>query len=117
MKTIRQLTILFLIAGLGSINASAQNLEVGMEYVLVLEDENKPNYLKFPSKREIIKRGAIADYQNLNGIIVVIDSIESNDQQSMVSLKRKDGKPFFRFFKTIKADIYKALEKGELARI
>lgn len=116
MQKIQQFVVMFVVAVFASVETKAQELEVGTEYVLVIEDQNKPKHLKFPSKREIIKRGAIADYQNLNGVVVTVESSGKNNSEEVL-LKRKDGKPFFRFFDTIKANVTKALENGELARI
>ncbi|WP_455169413.1 hypothetical protein [Aegicerativicinus sediminis] len=117
MNKVNQLIVFVLVTTFGGLTTSAQQLEVGAEYVLIMEDQNQPKYVNLPSKREILKRGAIADYQALNGVKVVIESVGDNTDEPTVILKRKDGKPFFRFFNTIKANVSKAVENGELVQI
>jgi len=117
MKKIQQFVILLMVAAFGNLEVAGQEAEVGTEYVLVIENESRPKHIKFPSKREILKRGAVPNYQSLNGVIVVVEKVESKNNMPQIFIKRKDGKPFFRFFNSIKANVSEAMESGELARI
>ncbi|MEB8328566.1 hypothetical protein OO009_04295 [Flavobacteriaceae bacterium KMM 6897] len=74
-------------------------------------------HIDFPRRNIIIKRGAIADYNALIGMeIVVKDLVENPDGSTTAILERKDGHPFFRFFQTVEANLEKALVSGELKR-
>ena len=71
-------------------------------------------HIDFPRKNIIIKRGAIANFNNLEGRKVVVEEVSSLNGKTTVILKRKDGRNFFRFWPTVSSDIEMALMKGEL---
>ncbi len=71
-------------------------------------------YIDFPRKNIIIKRGAIADFNNLEDRKVVVEEVSTLNGKTTVILKRKDGCNFFRFWPTVTSDIEMALAKGEL---
>ncbi|WP_273568293.1 hypothetical protein [Maribacter halichondriae] len=71
-------------------------------------------HIDFPRKNIIIKRGAIADFNNLEGRKVIVEEVQTENGTTEVVLKRKDGRNFFRFWTTVTTDIEKALAKGEL---
>ena len=71
-------------------------------------------HIDFPRKNFIIKRGAIANFNNLEGKKVVVENVRSKNGITEVVLKRKDGRNFFRFWSSVEADFEKALAKGEL---
>ena len=71
-------------------------------------------HIDFPRKNIIIKRGAIADFNNLAGRKIIVEEIGTKNGRTEVVLKRKDGRNFFRFWPTVTTDIEKALAKGEL---
>jgi hypothetical protein len=71
-------------------------------------------HIDFPRKNIIIKRGAIANFNNLQGRKVVVEEVSSLNGKTTVILKRQDGRNFFRFWPTVTADIERALAKGEL---
>ena len=71
-------------------------------------------HIDFPRKNIIIKRGAIANFNNLEGRKVVVEEVSSLNGKTTVILKRKDGRNFFRFWPTVSSDIEMALLKGEL---
>ena len=76
-----------------------------------------PEYqnIDFPRKNIIIKRGAIPNFNALVGEQLVVDRIETDKKGNIKTLlRRKDGLNFFRFFPTVKADVSKAMENGEL---
>lgn len=71
-------------------------------------------HIDFPRKNTIIKRGAIADFNNLEGRKVLVENVLTSNGKTTVTLKRKDGRNFFRFWPTVSSDIEMALLKGEL---
>jgi hypothetical protein len=72
-------------------------------------------YIDFPKANFIIKRGGIANYNILKGEKVVVTEIAQNKKgKTEVTLERKNGRKFFRNFKSVNADIEKALASGEL---
>ncbi|MDH3323099.1 MAG: hypothetical protein OEM04_08925 [Flavobacteriaceae bacterium] len=75
-------------------------------------------HLDFPRKNTIIKRGAIANFNNLVGEQLVVESISVNKNRiTEAVLKRKNGLNFFRFYPSVTADIEKALAAGEISII
>ncbi|TLP75633.1 hypothetical protein ES765_14940 [Maribacter sp. ACAM166] len=84
--------------------------------ILTLGTANAAGYqhIDFPRKNIIIKRGAIANFNNLEGQKVVVTKVSSQNGNTAVTLKRKDGRNFFRFWPTITADFEKALVNKEL---
>lgn len=72
-------------------------------------------HLNFPRKNFIIKRGAIANFNALVGIkLEVIDLEVGQKGATFVTLKRKDGQHFFRFFPTVTAHLEKAVAAREI---
>lgn len=72
-------------------------------------------HIDFPRKNFIIKRGAIANFNALVGKKLVVARIETDKNGNPEAvLKRKDGRNFFRFYPTVKAEVSKALQNGEL---
>lgn len=72
-------------------------------------------YIQFPRPNFIIKRGGIVNYNSVKGNRVEITGIEiKKDGSREVQLKRINGGKFFRNFTTVKADLDKALESGEI---
>ncbi|MFI8604863.1 hypothetical protein ACIGCP_10400 [Cellulophaga baltica] len=100
---------------LGGHSQTTTNLQEGT--VVVLANPNRENYkhIDFPRKNIIIKRGALADFNSLVGTKLVIKEYKAtNDHNQVASLMRQDGKPFFRFFSSVEANIEQAIESGEL---
>jgi len=71
-------------------------------------------HIDFPRKNFIIKRGGIANFNNLEGRSLVVEEVISKNSGTQVVLKRSDGLDFFGVYRTVKADLEKALAKGEL---
>jgi len=87
----------------------------------ILEIGHTDNYqythVKFPKPNFIIKKGGIANYEKLAGMLVEITSVKIDDKgNTSVLLKRKDGKSFFGSFPEIKADYLKAIASEELMK-
>lgn len=111
------LCIAFLFS-MGMVQAQEEsNDRVAVGDVLTLGNPSSSTYqyIDFPRRNIIIKRGAIADFKSLIGKKVVVEEINTyTDRSAEIILRRKDGRKFFRFFPTIKADLDNALTKGEL---
>lgn len=87
----------------------------GSTYKLSGPSNHNYKHIDFPRRNIIIKRGAIADYNSLIGLeIVVKDVVKNPNGSTKAILERKDGRPFFRFFPTVEANLEKALATGEL---
>ncbi len=75
-------------------------------------------HLDFPRKNIIMKRGAIANFKNLVGQKLLVESIETDKNGNEAAiLRRKDGLKFFRFYPSVKADVKKALASGEIKTV
>ena len=88
--------------------------------ILVLGEANGSEYMHidFPKKNIIIKRGALANFNAIVGQWVVVDKLKTKkDGTAIAILKRKDGRKFFRFYPTVKANLKSALNSGELKTI
>ena len=93
-------------------------VKIGDVFLISVSNDNHYKHIKFPRKSHIIKRGAIADFKRLKGLKLVVTSITTNsNDKTIVTLKRHDGKPFFRFFSSVEAHLEKALEAKELLTI
>lgn len=96
-----------------------QQLNIQKGVVLTIKGPSASDYqhVHFPRKNFIIKRGGIADMKTVLGKKVeIIYYSYTSDGSTEVTLKRLDGKKFFRKFPTIKADLEDALSTGELSK-
>jgi protein involved in polysaccharide export with SLBB domain len=96
-----------------------QQIDIEKGTVLTLDEPvaNEYRYVLFPRKNFIIKRGGIADMKSVLGLQVEVVDYEYTDKgDTRVTLKRKDGKKFFRNFKTVDAYLEDALTSGELTK-
>ncbi|MRI00001.1 hypothetical protein GH721_05570 [Kriegella sp. EG-1] len=90
-------------------------IEIGDTYKIGNPENNKYKHINFPRANFIIKRGGIANFNAIPGNLVEITAVkEKADGTTEVKLKRKDGKRFFGSHKVIEADIYAAVNSGEL---
>lgn len=88
------------------------------DQLVVNAPANNYQYIKAPKLHILAKRGNVATHKNLhNTAVVVTDVKEKKNGTYEVTLKRADGKKFYKSHATIKANFSKALEKGELAYI
>ncbi len=107
--------VAFIAAGL--LQAQEQKDTIVKGDILILSQPLGSSYfhIEFPKKNIIIKRGAIANFNNLIGQKLVVDQIILfEDGTTEAILKRKDGKNFFRFFPKVKSNLDKAVATGEL---
>ncbi len=94
----------------------AQSVREGSTLVLGKADAHGYDHIDFPRKNFIIKRGAIADFNRLQGMEVVVVSQTNRDGATWVTLERADGGKFFRFIPRVEARLDQALDAGELSR-
>ena len=117
MKTI--LFAIFLFCGTNAVMAQESDNQISEGSIYTLSDPTGHTYkhIDFPRRNIIIKRGAIANYNSLVGMeIVVKELIKDSDGSTTAILARKDGRPFFRFYPTVEANLEKALAIGELKK-
>ncbi|MDB4292069.1 hypothetical protein N9954_01580 [Maribacter sp.] len=99
------------------LQGQSTNYNVAEGDVLLLGPPSGQTYtaIDFPRRNTIIKRGAIANYESLIGKRVVVAALETDKKgKTIVTLKRKDGLNFFRFFPKVKADLSRAIASEEL---
>lgn len=112
--------IYFIIFAFMAISAQGQQTQPavneGMEFTILSPESSEFHHIHFPRKNFIIKRGAIPNMKALYGTRVVVTAIDYVNGMPQATLKRKDGRKFFRHFATVKADISQALDAGELSR-
>ncbi len=105
---------------LGGVLQAQDNYDVAEGDILVLGKAQGLEYkhIDFPKKNIIIKRGALANFNAIVGQWVVVDKLKTKkDGTAIAILKRKDGRKFFRFYPTVKANLNSALNSGELKTI
>ncbi|MFD1315701.1 hypothetical protein [Namhaeicola litoreus] len=93
------------------------NVQVGD--ALIIQKPSTPSFkhIYFPKDNFIIKRGGIVNYDNIYANEVhVVKIVEKKDGSQEVVLQRTDGKKFFKTYNTVRADLTKALESGELTK-
>ena len=117
MKYISALTLLIFFVFSNSINAqNSPEVKVGETLSIGSSDNYLYSDVKFPKPNFIIKQGGIANYKKLEGTLVEVSEIRKNSKdQTVVILKRKDGKKFFGSFSAIRANYENALASGELS--
>ena len=93
---------------------NSNDVKIGTELTLGPVSASGYEHIHLPRKNFIIKRGAIANYNNLEGRTVVVADIITTDGKTEFILKRKDGLNFFRFWPSLNSDAEKALAIGEL---
>ncbi|QYA26811.1 hypothetical protein G3I01_15350 [Gramella sp. MT6] len=119
MKTKRFISAFALCASLimsSQVNAQSENnVEIGDVLKIGKADNYQYTHVDFPKPNFIIKKGGIANYDQLSGTLVEVTKIRNNDKgQTTIILKRRDGKKFFGSFSEIKADYQKAIASAEL---
>ncbi|SDL69314.1 hypothetical protein [Kriegella aquimaris] len=109
--------VLSLFVSFATLNAQENELVIKEGSVLVLGEPSVNGYehIDFPRKNIILKRGAVANFNNLAGEKVVVKNIGTDNLTAL--LERLDGRPFFRFYPKVSSDIETALAKGELKYI
>lgn len=111
--------LFFAVFVISSISLTAQQPQLqvseGDEFTILNPASSEFQYIHFPRKNFIIKRGAIPDMKKVYGTRVIVTSVDYNDMGlAEVTLERADGRKFFRHFRSVEADLSKALSSGEL---
>ncbi|NNK83637.1 MAG: hypothetical protein HKO92_10985 [Flavobacteriaceae bacterium] len=100
-----------------SINAqnNASEINIGDKLIIGKLTNGTFQSITLPKRNFIVKRGGIANYKSVENNIVVVTNIEKDKNgNTIVELKRNNGKRFFNTHKTIKANLQEALDSGEL---
>ncbi|MEO9893165.1 hypothetical protein [Aurantibacter sp.] len=111
------IAFLFSVSTLSAQNSTNQdsNVQVGDVFTIGSAESNSYKHINFPRANFIIKRGGILNYKKIPGSLVEITSVkEKADGTTAVKLKRKNGTRFFGSHKVVEADIYAAVNSGEL---
>ena len=109
--------LLFAVFAILTISLSqAQDVQVGDIYVIEEPSGYDFKHVLFPKRNLIIKRGGIADMDMVKNLEVEVVSVTyTMDNKTLVTLKRTDGKRFFKSLFSVKAELEGALESGELS--
>lgn len=119
MKRLLFIVLCFLGGGLGLQAQQTQqtSIEKGTVFTISEPVADQYRYVLFPRKNFIIKRGGIANLKSVYGKEVeVVDYAYTDEGDTRVTLKRTDGRKFFRNFKTVDAYLEDALTAGELTK-
>lgn len=119
MKRLLLITLCFLGGGLALQAQQTQqtSIEKGTVFTISEPVADQYRYVLFPRKNFIIKRGGIANLKSVYGKEVeVVDYAYTDEGDTRVTLKRTDGRKFFRNFKTVDAYLEDALTAGELTK-
>ncbi|MBU2995573.1 hypothetical protein KO500_03980 [Cellulophaga baltica] len=108
--------LLGILTSLNFVNAQSTTNEPAIEVgnQLIISKPINSKHINFPKKNIIVKRGVIANFQQLRGVKVEVTAVEKVKENTLITLKREDKKPFFRFYKSVTANGEKAIEAGEL---
>ncbi|WP_299530913.1 hypothetical protein [Ulvibacterium sp.] len=109
-------SLVFMLAGFTAMAQDTSDLvEIGDVMSINVPENGNFEHIHFPRKNVIIKRGAIADMKSVHGNEVLVTNIKiKSNGNTVVTLKRKNGRKFFKHFPSVKADLENALTKGEL---
>ncbi len=115
MKTV-VFSLVFILAGFMAMAQDTSDLVAVGDIMSINVPENGSfTHIHFPRKNLIIKRGGIADMKSVHGNKVVVTDIKTmSNGNTIVSLKRKNGRKFFKYLPSVKANLESALAKGEL---
>ncbi len=96
-------------------DAASPQLQLGDVLEIGSPDAPGYKYIAFPRANFIIKKGGIANYKRMKGCRVVVSSVtKKNDGTLQLKIKRADGKKFFNSHTSVRVDLKRALESGEL---
>jgi len=114
--------ILVLLIGLcsGSIYAQSANSSVYVGDTFIIGEVNQNNYkhIDFPKDNFILKKGGVANYNNIKGKRVEVTSIKKKPNGRLIAtIKLTSNKRFFTSHRYITVDIPQAIDQKELVRI
>ncbi|NNE76517.1 MAG: hypothetical protein HKN31_05530 [Pricia sp.] len=94
---------------------NTQMVEKGDIVILGNSSGSLYQHVDFPRKNFIMKRGSIANFHELVGENLIVESVNNTkDGKTDVTLRRNNGLNFFRFYPTVNANLEMALANGEL---
>ncbi|XLS29470.1 dihydroorotase [Flavobacteriaceae bacterium M23B6Z8] len=96
---------------------SQQSAKTGDTYVIKAVDNGDYQFINFPKKNFIIKRGGIANMKSVAGVEVkVLYSALNNNGVEVATIERTDGRTFFGAFRTVTVALKDAVNSGELQK-
>ncbi len=112
------LFMIFLISfGLLYAQDTESQVKIGDTFTINKPENSSFQFVYFPRKNIIIKRGGIANMRSVDNQKVLVSAIAfTKGGQTLVTLKKVDGGRFFRSFPQVSANLEKALEVGELSQ-
>lgn len=105
----------FLAADTHSKVIDAVGPEVGDVLVLNEPSGVEFQHVYFPKPNVLQKKTGVINYNRVVGMKVTVSKVEEKDGRTIVTLKPMDGKKFFRYWTSVKADYQKAVDSGELS--
>ncbi|MBC8754556.1 dihydroorotase [Kordia sp. YSTF-M3] len=111
------LLIVFFSSSLYSQNSDS-DINVGTVFTIGEVYNNNYKHINFPNANFILKKGGIANYENIKGEKVEITSVKKKKDGSLIAtIKLASDKLFFNSHKYITANISEAIDKKELIRL
>ena len=119
MKRISSLAILFMLCFSNPVVAQhTEDIEVGDLLRIEPSENYQYSHVQFPRPNFIIKRGGVANYKKLDGTLVEITEVNQVENgNTIIKIKRKDGKKFFGSFSVLKANYDQALASQEISQV
>jgi hypothetical protein len=97
---------------------SNSSVKIGDVFIIGEVANNDYKHINFPRNNFIIKKGGIANYNNIPGERVEVTSIKKNKDGSIVAtIKLTSNKNFFNSHKYVTVDITEAISEKELLGI
>jgi hypothetical protein len=119
MKSYTLFTLLMILfSGIIYSQSSNSNINVGDIFLIGEAKNNNYEYINFPRPNFIIKKGGLANYENIKGEKVEVTSIkEKKDGNLVATIQLYSKKKFFNSHKYVTVDINEAISKKELLKI
>lgn len=105
-----------LMMAFASFGQSNQSVNVGDMFTIASVEGDNYQHLKFPRTNFIIKKGGIANYNNVVGQKVKVTAIKEKRGKKVATLVLASGKKFFNSHSSIKAHITEAIDTKELVK-
>ena len=94
-----------------------QDINVGDEITISNPSSSSYAYIHFPKSNFILKKGGNLNYKSLSGTkVIVAEVLQSNDGETIIKVKKKDGGSFLNSLKVLSIDYNKALENSEIIK-
>lgn len=94
---------------------STSDFSVGDTFLIGDATYNNYEHIDFPKANFIVKKGGLANYQNIKGKKVVVTSIKKeNDGKRIATIKLVEAGKFFNSHKYVTVDVDNAVKNKEL---